>query len=276
MLVHRLYYMVKWSKKQTESGEKYMNTVQVRDLILGEGMPKICVPVVGRTKEEILLRVEELKATAPDLAEWRADWYEGVFEEDRLLEILGILREELGELPLLVTFRTKQEGGEQEITIEDYQEFLKRVLASGKADLLDVELFMGEELLRSISDAAHACGVKIVASSHDFSRTPEKEEIIRRLCRMQELGADLLKLAAMPQDTGDLLTLLQATWEMQNAYAKQPVITMSMGGTGVLSRLSGEVFGSALTFGSAGQASAPGQIAVKELKEVLRVIHESR
>ena len=253
-----------------------MNTVQARGLVLGEGMPKICVPITGRTKEEILLRTEELKCTDPDLAEWRADWYEGVLEEEKLLEILGILRESLGELPLLVTFRTKQEGGEQEISAEDYKTFLKRVLASGKADLIDVELFMGEELLQSIARAAHQSGVRVVASSHDFAKTPEKDEMIRRLCRMQELGADLLKLAVMPTNTGDVLTLLQATWEMNANYAKQPVITMSMGGTGVISRLAGEVFGSVLTFGSAGQASAPGQVEVAKLKDVLQVIHESR
>ena len=201
---------------------------------------------------------------------------EDVLEADRLLDVLSVLREALENLPLLVTFRTKQEGGEQEISAEAYKEFLKCVLASGKADLIDVELFMGDELLESIAKAAHPCGVKVVASSHDFAKTPEKEEIIRRLCRMQELGADLLKIAVMPKSTGDVLTLLQATWEMHSVHAKQPVITMSMGGTGAISRLSGEVFGSALTFGSAGKASAPGQVAVQELKNVLKVVHESR
>ena len=252
-----------------------MNTVQIRDLVLGEGIPKICVPITGRTREEILGRLEEGKASKPDLAEWRADWYEGVQEEEKLQEILTALREELGGLPLVVTFRTRQEGGEQEISEEAYERFLYQVLASGKADLIDVELFMGEELLERISAQAHEKGMFVVASSHDFQKTPEKEELIRRLCRMQELGADLLKIAVMPQNTGDVLTLLSATWEMREKYARQPVITMSMGGTGVISRLSGEVFGSALTFGSAGQASAPGQIEVEKLKEVLQVIHES-
>ncbi len=253
-----------------------MNTVLVRNLVLGEGMPKICVPITGHTKEEIVLRTEELKAAEPDLAEWRADWFEVVLEEERLLEMLGILRESLGELPLLVTFRTKQEGGEQEISKEDYTVFLKRVLASGKADLLDVELFMGEDLLKSIARAAHQSKVAVVASSHDFAKTPEKEEMLRRLCKMQELGADLLKLAVMPQCTEDVLTLLEVTREMKEKYAAQPVITMSMGGLGVISRLAGEVFGSVLTFGSAGQASAPGQVETAKLKEVLQVIHESR
>ena len=92
---------------------------------------------------------------------------------------------------------------------------------------------------------------------------------------MQDCGADLLKLAAMPQNPGDVLTLLSATWEMKEKYARQPLITMSMGGTGLVSRLTGEVFGSALTFGSAGVASAPGQIGVQELKAALKLFHEN-
>ena len=79
----------------------------------------------------------------------------------------------------------------------------------------------------------------------------------------------------MPQNKKDVLTLLAATEEMTSVYADRPVITMSMAGTGVLSRLCGEVFGSALTFGAAGKASAPGQMAVEDLKTALELLHKS-
>ena len=252
-----------------------MNKVCVRSVVIGEGMPKICAPIVGRTREEILLQVRELCMAGPDLVEWRADWFEEVRDKARLSEILGLLRQELGEMPLLVTFRTKQEGGEQEISKEDYEEFLRGVLASGQADLIDVELFMGMELLERIAAEAHEKGVKVVASSHDFEKTPNVGEMVDRLCSMQKAGADLLKLAVMPRDPGDVLTLLAATWQMTECYAAQPVITMAMGGNGVISRMAGEIFGSALTFGSVGRASAPGQVEVGELKKVLRLLHEN-
>jgi len=252
-----------------------MDSIKVRNLIFGQGKPKICVPITGRTKEEILQRTEELKAAAPDLAEWRADWYEDVKQEECLKDILQTLRGRLGNMPLLVTFRTKGEGGEQEIASADYEKFLERVLALEIADMLDAELFMGEELFKRICKKAHKAGVRVVGSSHDFEKTPSRQEIIDRLCRMQELGADFLKLAAMPRDAGDVLTLLEATWEMKKTYARQPVITMSMGGTGVISRLSGEIFGSVLTFGSAGQASAPGQVEAEKLKNILELLHKS-
>ena len=249
-----------------------MNKVCVRNVVIGEGMPKICAPVVGRTREEILLQVKELLEAGPDLAEWRADWFEGAKDKGELREVLGLLRVELGEMPLLVTFRTKREGGEQEISAEPT---LGEVLASGQADLVDVELFMGTELLERIVERAHEKGVKVAASSHDFEKTPNVGEMVDRLCRMQRAGADLLKIAVMPKDPGDVLTLLAATWQMRECYASQPVITMAMGGKGVISRMAGEIFGSALTFGSAGKASAPGQVKAEELKGVLRMLHEN-
>mgnify|MGYP000529625487 CR=1 FL=1 len=82
---------------------------------------------------------------------------------------------------------------------------------------------------------------------------------------MQELGADIPKIAVMPTCKQDVITLLSATLEMSEKYADRPIITMSMAGTGVISRLTGETFGSALTFGAASKASAPGQIGVNEL-----------
>ena len=86
---------------------------------------------------------------------------------------------------------------------------------------------------------------------------------------MQDFGADIPKMAVMPTCKQDVLTLLSATLEMSEKYADRPIITMSMAGTGVVSRLTGETFGSALTFGAASKASAPGQVGVHELKQVL-------
>ena len=249
-----------------------MSVVRVRNLILGEGRPKICVPIAGRTREEIRKQTETARASGADLAEWRADWYEGTGEPEKLAEILRELREGLGGFPLLVTFRSAEEGGEQEISPGEYEKFLLQVLDFGEADLLDVELFKGEELLSRICRKAHRQEMKVVASSHDFRETPPREELLERLKRMQEAGADLLKIAVMPADPGDVLTLLSASWEMKSRYARQPLIAISMGELGAVSRISGEIFGSVMTFGTAGQASAPGQISVEELQAVHRVI----
>ena len=130
-------------------------------------------------------------------------------------------------------------------------------------------------VLEKVIKTAHECGVKVIASNHDFRKTPPKAELISRMRKMQELGADISKIAVMPQSTEDVLTLLSATEEMRRCYADRPVITMSMAATGVISRVCGEVFGSALTFGAVGKASAPGQMGAGELKEMLTTLHAS-
>lgn len=251
-----------------------MASVVVRDITLGEGAPKICVPIVATTEDEIIAQAKSFEGLTFDLVEWRVDWFDGALSFDRVQDVLIGLRESLGNTPLLFTFRTKQEGGEKEISPEEYCNLNAVVCASGYVDLIDVELFMGDDIVRSLVCAAHEEGVKVVASNHDFVATPEKEELLARLRKMRELGADIPKIAVMPQSSADVLTLLCATEEMSRT-ADCPIITMSMSNKGVISRVCGEFFGSALTFGSAAKASAPGQMNVGDLKTVLNLLHES-
>jgi 3-dehydroquinate dehydratase-1 len=251
------------------------NYIEVRGVRIGEGIPKICVPIVGKTKAEILAAAISFKNVTLDVVEWRADWFDGVFQFGQLEDVLKELRRILADTPILFTFRTLQEGGEKDIDTNDYAELIKKVAATGLVDLVDVEAFLGDKIVRDIIIGAHAYGVKVVASNHDFTKTPEKEELIRRLCKMQDFGADIPKIAVMPQNKKDVLTLLTATQEMVDEHADRPIITMSMAATGLISRLCGEVFGSALTFGSVGRSSAPGQMNAADLNTVLTMIHNS-
>lgn len=252
-----------------------MNPVVVRNVKIGEGVPKICVPIVGETKEDIIQEAKTFEAIPVDVVEWRADWFEHVFDIGKVKDVLADLRAALKDTPILFTFRTSREGGEKAIEPEAYAALNKAVAETGNVDLVDVEAFTGDEVVRDIIEAAHASGVKVVASNHDFHKTPAQEEIVSRLRKMQELGADIPKIAVMPQNKRDVLTLLLATEEMTREYADRPIITMSMAGTGVISRLCGEVFGSVLTFGAAKKASAPGQMEVHDLETVLNLLHKS-
>ena len=252
-----------------------MKTVKMRNMVLGEGMPKICVPIVAGTKDGIIEEARNIKNLPADIVEWRVDWFENVFEFDKVKDVLKELRETLGDMPILMTFRTSKEGGEKSIEDEAYAELNIKAAETGLVDAVDVEVFTGDEVVKRIIEGAHAAGVKVVASNHDFDKTPDKDDIVSRLCKMQELGADVPKIAVMPQSKKDVLTLLAATEEMATEHADRPIITMSMAGTGVISRLAGEVFGSALTFGAAAKASAPGQMGVEDLKDVLTKLHNA-
>lgn len=252
-----------------------MKPVEIRNCKIGEGIPKICVPIVEKTEKEIICAAKSLTVIPADIVEWRVDWFEDVFDLDQVKHILKQLREVLKDTPLLFTFRTAKEGGERSIDDEYYARLNKEVAKTGYVDLIDVEIFIGDNYVKDIIGEVHACGVAVIASNHDFNKTPKEEEIISRLCKMKEMGADISKIAVMPEDKKDVLTLLSATEKMTGLYPEHPIITMSMAGTGVLSRICGEVFGSAVTFASAGKTSAPGQIDVHALKQILHILHQN-
>ena len=231
-----------------------METVYIKELAIGEGRPKICVPICGKNREEILREAESVRELPADLIEWRADWYDDGFDRVCLEEMLQSLRHKLDDKPLLFTFRSIQEGGEKPIRPEQYLEVSRTVCASGQADALDVELFMDGKITKEIIDMAHRQGMVVIASNHDFIKTPEKDEMTRRLILMDEMGADILKIAVMPKSKTDVLELLMATEEMGRLYTEKPVVTMSMGPMGLISRLAGETFGSAITFGAGAKA----------------------
>jgi len=249
------------------------NTVTVRNVVIGEGAPKIIVPIVGKTKDEILSAAEAIKAVKCDVVEWRVDWFDEVFDFAAVEDAAKALRDVLGDTPILFTFRTAKEGGEKAIEPDVYATLNKNAAATGYVDMVDVEAFTGDEIVKDIITAAHAAGVKVVASNHDFDKTPDKDDIVSRLRKMQELGADIPKIAVMPTCRRDVLSLLAATEEMYTDYADRPIITMSMAGTGLVSRLTGEAFGSSMTFGAVGKASAPGQMNAEDLATVLNLIH---
>ena len=210
-----------------------------------------------------------------ELIEWRADFYDEVLIEQKVKKTLEALRLIIGDIPLIFTIRTDAEGGNIQISGTRYADLLKFVAGTGEADIIDVELFKDGTKIDELVQDIHSVGALVIMSNHNFHETPEKDEIINRLRKMQELGADLPKIAVMPNSSADVLNLLCATNEMASKYAEKPLVTMSMGGLGSISRLSGEIFGSSMTFGSAGKSSAPGQISVTELKQCLQTIHSS-
>jgi len=250
-------------------------TLKVRELEIGTNSPKIIVPIVGKHHKEILEKAESLQGMQIDVVEWRADFYEEIDSIERTLALLTALRSALGDIPLLFTFRTEKEGGQRGISMADYTALNIAVAESGQVDLIDVEIFSGDDVVMENIRAIHGAGVLVVGSNHDFHATPPKDELVRRLRKMQDMGADMPKIAVMPTCAADVLTLLAATNEMHERYADRPIITMSMSPQGVISRLAGEVFGSAMTFGAVGQTSAPGQISVDELAQTLDILHKA-
>ncbi|WP_343209662.1 type I 3-dehydroquinate dehydratase [Anaerolentibacter hominis] len=247
--------------------------VEVRGIRIGEGRPKICVPLTGENEAALLEEIAAVDRSCTDLLEWRADCFGGYQDSTAVLAVLKKLREAAGSMPLIFTFRSREEGGSAELSMAGYMNLYKEIIPSELADIVDIEYSLGDEYASELLWLARRHNVVTILSSHNFEQTGKRILLMERLHEMQILGGDILKLAVMPKEAGDVLTLMRVTFEMSEYYARGPIVTMSMSQVGTVSRLCGEVFGSAITFASGVRASAPGQIPADKLKVCLDVLH---
>lgn len=247
------------------------NIVRAGNLLIGDGLPKICVSVVESNHDDILKMAEVIYGSAADMAEWRVDFYKDFCDIDAVNKTLMGVKEILREKPLLFTFRTANEGGHRDISYEKYSALLKE--AAVNADMADIEVYRSENISELISFVKKSAVV--VGSYHDFNKTPETDEIVNRLKYMDSVGVDIPKIAVMPSCKIDVIRLMEASLKAVEML-KKPVITMSMAGMGLVSRVAAEITGSAVTFGCIGTPSAPGQIEVSTLKELIDVLHNNQ
>jgi 3-dehydroquinate dehydratase I len=250
--------------------------IKVRGRPVGEGRtPLVIVPLVGRTGEAVLAELGEVLPKKPDIVEWRADFFGEIGVPGAALELARRLKALLGATPLLFTVRSAKEGGQETALGEDGVVALHAALCrSGLADIVDYELGAADQRLRQVRSASRASGVTMIMSYHNFHATPSLEVLSEKFMQAEALGADVAKVAVMPASPDDVLVLLKATL---NAAERQqiPLISMSMGGLGALSRLIGWAFGSAATFAVGAGSSAPGQIPVEELRVAVRIARDA-
>jgi 3-dehydroquinate dehydratase I len=251
-----------------------LEIIKIKDILIGEGNPKICVPLNGRTEQEIMSQLSDALKDPCDLLEWRADFYLAASDMNQWKPMLSKIRSKTKK-PLIFTLRSESEGGQSSLRRSDALALLRDVCEQGDVDLVDIELFeddgsLDEAKMEFLVETAHSNNKKVILSNHDFDKTPDMDAIIKRLQAMDRLGADLPKVAYMPLTPEDVTTLLEAARIVATDTMFKPFVAISMGKLGQKSRLSGGPFGAAITFAATpaqdGQsATAPGQIEAAEL-----------
>ncbi len=244
------------------------NTIQVNTCA-------ICVPIVGPTIEDILSQVQEAVQAKVNLIELRPDMWmkdSNISEEEYIPTIVNLVeqvRYKYVDMPMLFTWRTLDEGGETSIRSENYGHLLQAIVDQNLVQAIDVELFAYTDTIGQIIKQAHHQGIQTVMSYHNFHKTLEIDTLHLYAEQMISAGASVIKFALMPTTSEDVLSVLQFTKELTERYPQLPRITMSMGQLGQMTRTCGNVFGNCLTFGTLGQASAPGQVDVNLLQQLL-------
>lgn len=247
--------------------------IEVNGKPLGNGtLPIIITPLVGKTKAEVLDEVAAIVPKQPDLLEWRVDFFDAIDDPEAVIDTARAIRAQAKGIPVLLTRRNLSEGG-QPISIAEPQ-VVAMYTAACKAkcvELIDYELSNPEANQRALLAVAKANGIGLIASYHNFQMTPDADTLAAKFAAAEKLGADVAKVAVMPQGPQDVLTLLAAT-DRARAAIKLPLISMSMGGVGSLSRIIGWVYGSAATFAVGKSSSAPGQVAIEDLRAALSIV----
>ncbi len=265
-----------------------MGTMKYNNIILGDDSPKICVPIVGRTEEEILAHsaaiAEEADRLAAlglraspvvDVVEFRADYYDNICNQTMLTELLTQLREQHRDRILLFTFRSEEEGGElrHDRAGSMLDDICSWAMVSGKIDLLDVEFLSGNYRVVRTATKAKDLGIGVVLSYHNFEETPHNNTMENILWDMEQLGGDILKIAVTPKTRFDVERVLEMIEQAKQGKLRQPVskpvVLISMTKLGERSRTEGAKRGSAFTFGMVGSESAPGQLALEQLVKAL-------
>ncbi|WP_434592217.1 type I 3-dehydroquinate dehydratase [Brevibacterium sp. 1718] len=287
----------------------FLNPAAGSPAVRNPGRPAVIVPTQAIDADELTAECAAAAATGiVDAVEWRIDpllvvasgpAQGGVRTSVHSLAeaALRLLPSALtAGLPILLTVRTGFEGGQVEITEDDYAEVVRELIAgvadveadagtaagtgptgtaasgvpgsasSGVPVAIDVEIDRAASV--SLIASAQEAGVPVVASHHNFESTDSPERLLKTFAAMGEAGADVAKVAMMPQAPADVLRLLEAT-AAADASLPVPVLGISMGSLGRTSRIMGADFGSCATFAQIGQASAPGQVEASVLAEIL-------
>lgn len=251
----------------------------VRPLVTRYGelpVPAVCAPLVARTTTALIEECAAVASRKPDLLEWRVDFFEAIGDAPAVLSAGRQLRAAAAGIPILFTRRSEREGGEKIPVDDEYiAELYDAMCASGLVDMVDAEMESDAAFLREVQTQAGQAGVKTVLSFHDFRRTPAADELVQRFERAYTLGADVAKIAVMPQSSADVLALLKATQEASHELPI-PIVSMAMGPLGAVTRAAGWLFGSALTFAVGQSSSAPGQMPIEDVRVVVEALKRAQ
>ena len=249
--------------------------IDIRGRRMGGATPLICSPLVARTPDRLAAEAAAVLAKRPDVIEWRVDFFEKIAETTAVLASGRALRAAAGETPIIFTCRAAHEGGQPiSLDAEGVTRLYDAVGAAGIVDFIDFELSNPAPLVRRVRERTREQGTRLILSYHNFGYTPGHDLLVERFLEADRLGANVAKVAAMPRDRADVLTLLAAT-ATADAKARIPLISMSMGPYGSLSRMVGFVYGSALTWAVGKSSSAPGQVPIEDLRAVLATIRKT-
>ena len=198
-----------------------------------------------------------------DIIEWRADF----LPKEAILQVAPAIFEKFAGRELVFTLRTRSEGGQIELSSEEYVQIIKEVAQLYQPDYIDFEYFSYKDVFEKMLEFPN-----LVLSYHNFQETPEN--LMEILSELTSLNPKVVKIAVMANTEQDVLDLMNFTRGFKTLNPEQEYVTISMGKVGKVSRITSDVTGSSWTFASLDEASAPGQISLSSMKKIRELLNE--
>lgn len=224
---------------------------------------KLIVSVMPRSLEEARA-LDATRYLDADIIEWRADY----LPKEAILQVAPAIFEKFAGRELVFTLRTRSEGGEIDLSPEEYIHLIKEVAQFYQPDYIDFEYYSYKDVFEEMLDFPN-----LVLSYHNFQETPEN--MMEILSELTILNPKLVKVAVMAHTEQDVLDLMNYTRGFKTLNPEQEYVTISMGKVGKVSRITADVTGSSWSFASLDEVSAPGQISLASMKKIREILDEA-
>lgn len=252
--------------------QKIDKSIKLKQLILGTNAPqRIIAPIVADNFRDVLMQAQAIIDSPAEIIEWRIDYLGALTDFKQLVTTGQSLQALIGNIPLIVTNRTSAEGGQTDFVADNYLAAYEQLIAAEVPDAIDVEFSQSDRIITHLKHLTSNSKTKLILSHHDFKGTPLRDDLIFLYSRMAKLAPDIVKLAVTPNSREDVLHLMTATTAADHQI-EMPIIAMSMGNQGKITRVSGNLFGSVATFAAVVESSAPGQLSADHLRTVMELI----
>lgn len=223
---------------------------------------KLVVSVMPKSLEEAQA-IDANRYVDADIIEWRADF----LPKDEILQVAPAIFEKFAGRELLFTLRTRAEGGEIDLSAQEYVQVIKDVTQLYQPEYVDFEYFGNKDVFDQMLDFPN-----LVLSYHNFQETPEN--MMEILSELTSLNPKVVKVSVMAHTEQDVLDLMNYTRGFKTLNPEQEYVTISMGKVGKVSRITSDVTGSSWSFASLDVASAPGQISLSNMKKIREILNE--
>lgn len=223
---------------------------------------KLVVSIMPRTLEEAQ-QLDRSRYDGADVIEWRADF----LDKNEILTVAPAVFEKFAGREILFTLRTRGEGGQIDLTSEEYLAIIQDIQSIYHPDYIDFEFYSHREVFEQMLEFSN-----LVLSYHNFQETPEN--MMEILSELTSLSPKLVKVSVMAHNEQEVLDLMNYTRGFKTLNPEQDYVTISMGKVGKISRLTADLTGSSWSYASVGEESASGQIPLENMRRIRELLNE--